>query len=106
VEKPYSEKNQPPSEGSAVTALLLDAERARLAGQCQRIMAFYRRYPGWYTLGEIVRGIGAASEAGVSMRLRELTYAPYGWVKEKRIRRGNLREYRLYPAGGQMGLGL
>lgn len=62
-------------------------------------MAFYLQHPGWWTLGEIARGIGAASEAGISARLRELANPkkPYQWEKDKRIRRGSLREYRMTP---------
>ena len=60
-------------------------------------MAFYVQYPGWWTLEELVRGIGVTSEAGVSARLRELTGEPHFWVKAKRKRRGNLWEYRMSP---------
>ena len=76
---------------------LLASDAPRLRGQILRLQAFYIGHPGWYTLGELARAIGAISEAGLSMRLRELTYAPYFWTKEKRIRSGSLREYRLTP---------
>ena len=76
---------------------LVRSEQPRLHGQCQRVMSFYLAHPGWWTLSEIARSIGAISEAGLSMRLRELTYEPYRWVKVKRIRSGNIWEYSLTP---------
>lgn len=74
-------------------------DQERLRGQCRRIMAFYVSHPGYWTLEEVSRGIGAASEAGVSARLRQLTGEGYGWAKDKRKRARNLWEYRMTPPG-------
>lgn len=82
-------------------------EKPRLHGQILRLQKFFLAHPReWFSLGELCRGIGAISEAGLSARLRELTGEGYGWTKEKRIRSGNLREYRLTPPGKPVQLGL
>src|SRR5579859_2313864 len=76
------------------------ADKKRLRGQLARIQSFYLAHPGWWTLGEIARSIGAVSEAGLSMRLRELTYEPNNWHKDLRKRAKNLWEYKLTPPSG------
>jgi hypothetical protein len=75
---------------------LLPRDRPRLKDQCSRLGSFYLRYPGWYALEELVRAIGATSEAGVSARLRQMANEQ-GWRKSRRIRKGNLWEYSLLP---------
>lgn len=74
------------------------SDRPRLHAQILRLQRFYLANRGrFFTLAELVRGIGASSEAGISARLREMTGEPYGWVKEKRIRSGHLWEYKMTP---------
>lgn len=86
-------------ELEAVTAVprLTRGDRPRLHAQVQRLQTFFLAHPReWFSLGELCRGIGAVSEAGVSARLREMA-GELGWTKEVRMRKFPLREYRLTP---------
>lgn len=77
----------------------------RLASQLVSVKRFLGSGE-WHTLREIVAGIGAASEAGVSARLRELR--AMGFNVEKRRRDAPERgiwEYSLTPKfEGKQGL--
>lgn len=75
---------------------LLPGDRPRLHGQLLRLQKFYLANPGrFFTLRELVAGIGATSEAGVSARLRELR--ALGWKVEVRVRVFPVREYQASP---------
>lgn len=77
---------------------LAPRDRPRLHAQILRLQKFFLAHPReWFSLGELCRGIGAISEAGVSARLREMTGEPLCWHKDKRKRGRNLWEYRLTP---------
>lgn len=84
-----------------MTPQLVRSEQPRLHGQCQRVMSFYLSHPGYWTLQEVARAIGAISEAGLSARLRQVCYAPedggFGWERDIRKRAKNLWEYSLKP---------
>lgn len=82
-----------------MTAPRLDPhEKPRLKAQILRLQKFYVQHPGrFFTLQELVRAIGGASEAGVSARLRQLRGE--GWSVEKRKRGRALWEYKAVPPG-------
>lgn len=75
----------------------------RLGKQLEAVRAHmwaHAQFGNWRTLAEIVDAIDygqgvKASEAGVSARLRDLR--KMGYTVEKRVRSGNLWEYRVNP---------
>lgn len=73
-------------------------DRERLGAQLRRVFEFMEK-GGWYTLGEIARHTGDASEAAISARLRDLRKPKFGGFTVERRRRGEPRnglwEYRL-----------
>lgn len=73
------------------------SDRDRLARQMTAVRAVMRDYQ-WHTLAELCQRIGAASEAGVSARIRDLRKARWGanTVESRYVARG-LWEYRLMP---------
>lgn len=72
----------------------------RLRGQVLRLQRFYLAHAGrFFTLRELVQGVGATSEAGISARLRQMTGDEFRWTKEKRKRGKNLWEYKMVPPG-------
>lgn len=93
----------PTNRNTRQRALCFDAPLApedmpRLGEQLAAV-ADVMRGGSWYTIGQLhqilaYRGI-AASEAGISARLRDLRKPPLQWTVERRRIAGGLFEYRV-----------
>lgn len=79
---------------------LLPEKRLGKQLEAVRDLTVFRHAGAWFTFREICDRIFwlwgiSASEAGVSARLRDLR--KMGYTVEKRVRSGNLWEYRVNP---------